>query len=157
TCGPPGGEGRRDKLAKRTRGLWLLVAGAGCVLITGLVYAGRWRLHTGPTVPAERTRRDDAFAGYADPASCESCPDVIARTYRLTGMARSLSKARVDRDRLISNPIYHAASDRYYTIVERGGMLLQRRHQIGFGGKETNVAELTADFVIGSGNHAQTF
>src|SRR5262245_45881490 len=72
-------------------------------------------------------------------------------------MARSLSKARVDRDRLINNPIYHAASDRYYTMVERGGTLLQRRHQLGFGGKQTNVAELTADFVIGSGNHARTF
>ena len=72
-------------------------------------------------------------------------------------MARSLSKARVDRDRLINSKIYHAASDRYYTMAERDGTLLQRRHQIGFGGKETNVAELTADFVIGSGNHARTF
>ena len=146
-----------DKLANRKRGQWLLVAGAGCVLITGFVYAGRWKFQTGPTVPPERTQHDNASAGYADPASCESCHDVIARTYRLTGMARSLSKARVDRDRLINSPIYHAASDRYYTMVERVGTLLQRRHQIGFGGNETNVVELTADFVIGSGNHARTF
>ncbi len=42
-------------------------------------------------------------------------------------------------------------------MVERGGALLQRRHQVGFGGKEANVVELTADYVIGSGNHARTF
>src|SRR5262249_14647206 len=133
-----------------------------------LVFAGRWKFQTGPAVPPERTRADNAAAGYADPASCESCHDVIASTYRLTGMARSLSKARVDRGPLveagnppphfaINNRIHHAASDRYYTMVERGGTLLQRRHQLGFGGKQTNVAELTADFVIGSGNHARTF
>jgi predicted CXXCH cytochrome family protein len=42
-------------------------------------------------------------------------------------------------------------------MVERGGALVQRRHQRGFGGEETNVVELAADYVIGSGNHAQTF
>jgi tetratricopeptide (TPR) repeat protein len=83
-------------------------------------------------------------------------------------MARSLSAVRVDDARLsesgsrvpdftTNNRIYHADSDRYYTMVERSGALLQRRHQIGFGGKEVNVFELTADYVIGSGNHARTF
>jgi tetratricopeptide (TPR) repeat protein len=83
-------------------------------------------------------------------------------------MARSFSNARADDARLTesgnpipdfktNNRIYHAASDRYYTMVERGGALVQRRHQRGFGGKETNVVELAADYVIGSGNHARTF
>jgi predicted CXXCH cytochrome family protein len=83
-------------------------------------------------------------------------------------MARSFSNARADDARLAesgnsipdfktNNRIYHAASDRYYTITERGGALVQRRHQRGFGGKETNVVELAADYVIGSGNHARTF
>ena len=82
-------------------------------------------------------------------------------------MARSVSKARVDDRRLLesdnpvsdftTNRIYHAASDRYYATIARGGTLLQRRHQVGFGGRETNVAELTADYAIGSGNHARTF
>ena len=86
----------------------------------------------------------------------------------MTGMARSFSKARADDARLAEsgnpipdfktdNRIYHAASDRYYTMAERGGALVQRRHQRGFGGKETNVVELAADYVIGSGNHARTF
>jgi predicted CXXCH cytochrome family protein len=70
-------------------------------------------------------------------------------------MARSLSKVRVDD--FANARFYHAASDRHYTLVERGGALLQRRHQTGFGGTEANVVELTADYVIGSGNHARTF
>ena len=71
-------------------------------------------------------------------------------------MARSFSKARAD-DFKANDRIYHAASDRYYTMAERNGALVQRRHQQGFGGQETNVVELAADYVIGSGNHARTF
>lgn len=52
---------------------------------------------------------------------------------------------------------YHQASDRYYTMIERGGKFYQRRHQIGFGGKETNVLEVEAGYVVGSGNHARTY
>lgn len=87
-------------------------------------------------------------------------------------MARSLSAVRVNGedppeggpdngksvpDFVAKNRIYHAASDRHYTMLARGGTLLQRRHQIGFEGKETNIVELAADYVIGSGNHARTF
>lgn len=42
-------------------------------------------------------------------------------------------------------------------MIEHDGQLWQRRHQVGFGGKETNVLEKKVDFVIGSGNHAQTY
>ena len=42
-------------------------------------------------------------------------------------------------------------------MSERDGKLFQRRHQIGFGGQETNALELEAHYVIGSGNHARTF
>ncbi len=56
--------------------------------------------------------------------------------------------------------IYHKASDRYYTIAERDGKFYQRRHQLGFDaadGREANALELEMQYVIGSGNHAQTF
>ena len=56
-----------------------------------------------------------------------------------------------------AEPLYHKASDRYYTMVERDGRFYQRRHQIGFDGTETNVLELEAHYVVGSGNHARTF
>jgi Tfp pilus assembly protein PilF len=96
---------------------------------------------------------------YADSGACASCHDDIARTYRATGMGRSFSAVRSSDVALGPSPIsiYHAASDRHYTIVQRDGALSQRRHQIGFDGKETSVLELTADYVVGSGNHARTF
>jgi hypothetical protein len=52
---------------------------------------------------------------------------------------------------------YHAASDTHYAMSVRDGKYYQRRWQIGFDGKETNVEEMPADFVIGSGNHARTY
>jgi tetratricopeptide (TPR) repeat protein len=84
-------------------------------------------------------------------------------------MARSFSRLRSGEawlavakggggpDFKVNNRIYHEASDRYYTMVERGGKFYQRRHQIGFDGKETNAIEFAADYVMGSGNHARTF
>ena len=124
-----------------------LAAAAGIlvlVLIAVLVFATR--------------RPPEAVAGaYAEPASCGSCHADIAETYRLTGMARSFSKVRIAAGADTVARLYHAASDRHYTIAARGGALVQRRHQIGFGGGEANVAELTADYVIGSGNHARTY
>jgi Flp pilus assembly protein TadD len=54
-------------------------------------------------------------------------------------------------------PYYHVASDTYFNVFERGGKYFQRRWQVGFGGRETNVEEKQIDFVIGSGNHARTY
>ena len=83
-------------------------------------------------------------------------------------MARSLSKVDVAANQppgsgaslpgvTRNGGFYHAASDRHYAVAERNGVLVQRRHQTGPGGAEANVFELTADYVIGSGNHARTF
>jgi predicted CXXCH cytochrome family protein len=52
---------------------------------------------------------------------------------------------------------HHKASDSYFTMFERGGKFYQGRHQTGFDGKETNLAEKQIDYVIGSGNHARTY
>ena len=71
-------------------------------------------------------------------------------------MARSFSRVSASQFAAGSR-VYHEASDRYYTMVQRDGKFYQRRHQIGFGGKETNVLELEAHYVVGSGNHARTF
>lgn len=93
---------------------------------------------------------------YADPAVCSTCHAQIASTYSLTGMARAFSKVTGSEFRTGSR-VYHKASDRHYTMVERDGKFYQRRHQIGFGGQETNALELEAHYVVGSGNHARTF
>jgi predicted CXXCH cytochrome family protein len=55
------------------------------------------------------------------------------------------------------NTYYHKASDRYYTMYRKDGKFYQRRHQIGFDGKETNIVEKTVDFVLGSGNHSRSY
>src|SRR5262245_10437988 len=89
-------------------------------------------------------------SGYVDSAVCAECHSEIAETYRLTGMGRSFYRPRLENapeDYKSHNSLYHEASDRYYTMVERGGTFFQRRHQIGFGGKESNVAEVAVDFV----------
>jgi predicted CXXCH cytochrome family protein len=93
---------------------------------------------------------------YADPAVCATCHQEIARTYSLTGMARSFSRVNASR---FPAPIslHHKASGRYYTSVARDGRFYQRRHQIGADGREANVLEVEAHYVIGSGNHARTF
>jgi tetratricopeptide (TPR) repeat protein len=134
---------------------WLLLAAAACVLATGLLAANKWRLRPKPPLSSDRQQQDVAISSYADPEACAACHRSIAETYALTGMARSLSKVRADD--VTKGRLYHAASNRHYTIVERGGALVQRRHQIGFDRKEVNVFEQSADYVIGSGNHARTF
>lgn len=52
---------------------------------------------------------------------------------------------------------YHAPSDTHFAMESRGGKYFQRRWQIGFDGRPTNVEEREASFVLGSGNHARTW
>ena len=56
-------------------------------------------------------------------------------------------------DYTTNNSYFHKASGSYFTMIARGGRHYQRRHQIGFGGKETSVMEKEIHFVMGSGNH----
>ena len=42
-------------------------------------------------------------------------------------------------------------------MLERDGKWYQRRHQIGFDGKETNIVEKQIDYVMGSGNHVRSY
>ncbi len=105
-------------------------------------------------------RLPKSVSGFVDSAACADCHSEIAETYRLTGMGRSFYRPgseNVVEDYKVHNSFYHQPSDRYYTILERGGKLFQRRHETGFGGKETNIVEVSVDFVIGSGNHARSY
>ncbi|HUQ90756.1 MAG TPA: tetratricopeptide repeat protein [Bryobacteraceae bacterium] len=99
-------------------------------------------------------------AGYLDSAVCAGCHSQIAEKYRRTGMGRSfyrIGSQSVVEDFQGRNTYYHQASDRHYTMVQRGGRYYQRRHQIGSGGREQNVAEKEIHYVLGSGNHARTY
>ncbi len=152
---------------KRTQAFVLLFAAA--LILIGSLYLRRWSAPSAPSPTqsgAETARAVDA-GGYADPASCAECHDTIARSYSLTGMARSFAKLRPDqawlanafgtRDTLGSTRFNHAASGRQYSMEQRDGRFFMRRHTPGFDGRETNVVELEATHVVGSGNHARTF
>jgi tetratricopeptide (TPR) repeat protein len=100
-------------------------------------------------------------SGYVDPATCAVCHEEIARSYALTGMGRSFAKlgpgANKIADFAARNRLHHTASNRHYTMLERDGRFYQRRHEIGADGRESNVLEIEAHYVVGSGNHARTF
>jgi tetratricopeptide (TPR) repeat protein len=135
---------------------WLAAVLAGAAILS-LMYARR---ASPPPTPIQAERASPPArhpaAAYIDPSVCASCHEQIARTYSLTGMARAFSKVSGSEFKTPSR-VYHKASDRYYTMVERDGRFYQRRHQIGFDGREVNALELEAHYVIGSGNHARTF
>jgi tetratricopeptide (TPR) repeat protein len=88
-----------------------------------------------------------ADRGYVDSRVCAECHRQIYESYSRTGMGRSFGpvNATVWRD----GEYYHAASEQHFTMYRREGRFCERR--------ETNVFEMTADFVLGSGNHARTY
>jgi predicted CXXCH cytochrome family protein len=108
--------------------------------------------------PQQVTR--EAGSDYVDSALCASCHTEIAKTYERTGMGRSFfrpSPANTVEDFKNKNTYYHAASDRYYTMVERDGRYFQRRHQLGPDGGPANMDEKEIHYIIGSGNHVRTY
>jgi len=96
---------------------------------------------------------------YVDPAICSRCHQGIAATFAKTGMARSFYRAMSQNlaEAVKSGPYFHEASHTYFETIERAGKFYQRRWQIGFDGRDTNIEEKQIDYVLGSGNHARTF
>ena len=116
---------------------------------------GLWLLFAAVAV-ANATPQND----YADTRVCAACHSKIYESWQKTGMARSFGRA----DAVSSignfskgNRYYHRASDTWFEMLRRDGRSYQRRWQIGFRGKETNVDEQEIDFVIGSGSHVRTY
>ena len=97
---------------------------------------------------------------YIDSEVCAACHPAIARTYRQTGMSRSFYRPQVSNmveDYADKNQYYHYASDTHYEMVRQGDHFYQRRYQIGYDGKQSNLDEKQIDFVLGSGSHARTY
>ena len=119
------------------------------------------RISAGDSQPeVTRLFMGGADVGYIDSSLCAGCHQDIYAGYRHTGMARAFFRPRSEltiADFTENNTFFHKASDRYYAMYQRGDRYFQRRHQIGFDGKETNVVEKEIHFVMGSGNHARTY
>jgi predicted CXXCH cytochrome family protein len=92
---------------------------------------------------------------YAAAEACAGCHRQIYDAYRQTGMGRSFG--RVPQEAFRTQSFYHEASDQHFVMSERDGRFYQRRWQTDAAGREMNVVEMTADFVLGSGDHARTF
>jgi predicted CXXCH cytochrome family protein len=108
---------------------------------------------------AERHRRPAAAPAnsYVDAAVCATCHADVAAGFRKTGMGRSFARVRPEDSIEFGKPFYNKASDSYFTMIIRDGKHYQRRWQIGFDGKGTNVDEREVNYVIGSGNHSRTY
>ena len=97
---------------------------------------------------------------YVDAKNCAGCHRQIAADYRLTAMGRSFYRpapANTLEDYQNNHAFLHSLSDTHYSMIARDGAYYQRRWQLGFEGKETNVEELKIDYVIGSGEHARSY
>ncbi len=132
------------------------------VLLGALGGAGVWwRIRQ---VAAQRSSGSEAASSqaagrYADPSVCGDCHPGIAATYQKTGMGRAFHRVQAQDINWPApgKPWHHAASDTFFEMVQRDGAWYQRRWQIGFDGKQTNVDEKRVDYVLGSGNHARTY
>jgi predicted CXXCH cytochrome family protein len=100
-----------------------------------------------------------AAAQYANPNLCAGCHPAIAKSWRQNGMGRSFSAPRPEIliEDFTNNGYYHPPSSTHYRMLNRNGVLIQRRYQIGFAGKETNIDEKQIDYIVGSGNHMRTY
>src|SRR5579872_1649903 len=97
---------------------------------------------------------------YIDAKLCAGCHRQIAADYRLTAMGRSFYRpapANTIEDYQNNHAFLHSLSNTHYSMIARDGAYYQRRWQLGFEGKETNVEELKIDYVIGSGEHARSY
>ncbi len=99
----------------------------------------------------------DPESAYVNAAVCTGCHADLAAGFRKTGMGRSFARVQPENVPEFGKPFHHQASDSYFGMVARDGRYYQRRWQIGFDGKETNVDEKQVDFVVGSGNHSRTW
>jgi len=105
-----------------------------------------------------------AYAGpaarYVDSRLCETCHAQIADAYRKTGMGRSFFRPAAKNtieNYIGENSFDHERSGTKYAMTFRGGAWYQRRWQVGFDGKETNVEEAKIDYILGSGDHARSY
>ena len=123
------------------------------LLLLALATVGLLAQQARPPQPATKPNT------YADPALCANCHAEIANNFAKTGMGRSFSEITTENpaEPFPAKPFYHEPSDSYFSMIQRAGKTYQRRWQIGFDGKETNVEEKSADYVLGSGNHGRTY
>lgn len=139
-------DGQMAMMTAKTKGL-----AAAALLVLGAAVAA-WIYKKRPASPASNPEN-----AYVDAAVCAGCHADRAAGFRKTGMGRSFARVRPGQIPEFGKPFHHQASDSYFAMIARDGRYYQRRWQMGFDGKETNVDEKQVDYVVGSGNHSFTY
>jgi predicted CXXCH cytochrome family protein len=109
------------------------------------------------TYTKRQPRLAEPASAYADAAVCAECHADKAAGHRKTGMGRSFARVNAENVPALAKTFHNKTSDSDFAMIARDGKVYQRRWQIGFDGKETNVDEKQVDFVVGSGNHSRTY
>jgi predicted CXXCH cytochrome family protein len=151
------GQAMQAKFIPRSRRAWVGAFLAATLLVAAVALLAVYR-HRSSGFSQRVTQASQS--DYVESAMCANCHRDIAETYRKTGMGRSFSTptaANVVEDYVHGNTVFHRPSGLRYTMTERNGEFFERRSQIGFDGKETNVMEERIDYVIGSGNHSRSY
>src|ERR1700733_1718105 len=113
---------------------------AAAVILSGAVVARVYR-RMRPPQPSLNQQ-----SGYVNSAVCTGCHADLAAGFHKTGMGRSFARVRPEHVPEFGKPFHHKASDSYLAMLARDGRYYQRRWQIGFDGKDTNVEEKQIDF-----------
>jgi predicted CXXCH cytochrome family protein len=149
------------KFNQRSRRVWSRVrlsAILAAALLTAAVVLLAVLQHRSGNSPQPATPASQS--DYVDAAVCSNCHQAIAETYRKTGMGRSFfipTTANAVEDYAHANIVFHQPSGLRYVMIQRNGEFFERRSEVGFDGKETDVMEERIDYVIGSGNHSRSY
>ncbi len=138
-----------------------LIVAAAAIALAAVGYFA-FRSSEAPAVPDQPPAGELRIAGdanYVDNATCAGCHADIAASYAETGMARAFGRADAESmAHLPTNAAFdHKKSGRSYQIEKRDGAYYLRRHETAADGSETNVFELSIDYVMGSGNNARSY
>src|SRR3954471_11220970 len=103
-------------------GAWLPAKSRVVLVLGALGVMAALAQRTAPARPVPAS----VAGNYVDPALCATCHQGIAENFAKTGMGRSayvlLPQNAVET---FGKPFYHAASDSYLEMIERGGRYYQ--------------------------------
>ncbi|MEJ2370618.1 MAG: tetratricopeptide repeat protein [Gemmatimonadales bacterium] len=112
-----------------------------------------------PEEPSPPFRNIDTATPYVGDEACGRCHEEAASAYRAHGMARSFHpwtpEARIEAS--LDEPLLHARTGFYYSVVEAGDTLYQEELLIGPDGERLYELRRRMDYVMGSGNVARTY
>ena len=136
-----------------------------CIALAALLLfvtgCGRTRPGTSSSAPQalRRASRATAEIGYVGDATCVECHDEMAGHYQAHSMGRSLAVVpETNRSTVEEIPAISFEADGFrYAVDVVAGQLIHRQGRLTPDGAEVAVIEQPVEYVVGSGNHGQSF